>query len=107
MMSPITIITLGIAIICLASAALFHFLKEKGAHLVSGFDSIPESEKKNYDRKRMSLEMRNKLLIWGTVLLAGSVLSQVVHDYFGVGALGLFFILVVNSFGPFDVYKNK
>jgi len=106
-MNPITIVDLGIAILFFISAITFHLLKEKGAMLVSGFDAIPESEKKNYDKKRISFDMRNSLLIWGTILLIGSILSQFIHEYFGIGAMVIFFILVINSIGSFDKYKKN
>ncbi len=105
-MSPITIIDLGIAVLCFIGAITFHLLKEKGAILVSGFDSIAEKDKKNYDQKKISLDMRNSLLTWGLVLLLGSILSQFIHEYFGVGAMLIFFVLVINSIGSFDKYKK-
>ena len=105
-MEPITIISLGLSILCLIGALLFSILKEKGAILVSGFDSIPESQKDKYDKKKISLDMRNSLLLWGIILLVGTILSQSIHEYFGVGAIGIFFLLVINSIGTFDKYKK-
>ena len=89
-MEPITIISLGLAILCLSGALLFFILKEKGAILVSGFDSIPENQKDKYDKKKISLDMRNTLLLWGIILLLGTILSQSIHEYFGVDVIGTF-----------------
>lgn len=105
-MKPITFINLGLACLCLVGAFIFFVLKEKGAMLVSGFDSIPKNKKDDYDKKQISLDMRNALFLWGVVLLIGAILSQIIHEYFGVGAMCLFFILVINSFGTFDRYRK-
>ena len=106
-MKPITIISLVISVLCFIGAIIFHLLKSKGAILVSGFDNIPKNEQKYYYKEKISLDMRNSLLTWGITLLLGSIFAQFLHEYFGIGAIIIFFILVIHSLGQFDQYKFK
>ena len=67
------------AAVCISLAGIFCLLgivfavsREKGAMLVSGFNTLPEQEREQYDRKRISLDMRNSLFLWSGILAAGA-----------------------------------
>lgn len=75
--------TLKIFIVCCLAgsfifggmAALFAVLKGKAAILISGFNTMSKEERVQYDRKRMSRDMRNTLALWAIVLAAGGALA--------------------------------
>ena len=65
-------LTLGIFF--LVFSICFAILKEKGAILVSGFNSFSKAEREKYDQKRISLDklffpMGNDFIYRGTLLL--------------------------------------
>lgn len=59
----IACLTLGIFF--LIFSICFAILKEKGAILVSGFNSFSKAEREKYDQKRISLDMRNSFFPMG------------------------------------------
>lgn len=87
-------------IICLVLAAsfgllavLFTCLGEKGAMLISGFNTLPEEERKKYDKKRMCREQRNAFALWCLICLAGGILSRLLGGYMAVLALAVWLIV--------------
>ena len=86
--------------VCISLAGIFCLLgivfavsREKGAMLVSGFNTLPEQEREQYDRKRISLDMRNSLFLWSGILAAGAVCSMLFH--WGMAAAALFVWLIL------------
>lgn len=104
-MSAITSITFILSLFCFVIAFVFQSLKEKGTRLISGFNTLPKAEQAKYNKKKLSLAMRNQFFLWGILLLIGAVLSFSISDYFGVIAVGLWFLLVIQSIGSFEVFK--
>ncbi|WKY44589.1 DUF3784 domain-containing protein [Eubacteriaceae bacterium ES2] len=70
-------------------AIIFALLKEKGAMLISGFNTLPKTEREKYDQLKMSKDMRNSFFIWAVILTVGGLLSFFIHSYFAI-----FFIIV-------------
>lgn len=58
----------GGSVIFLGMALLFTVLKGKAAILISGFNTMPEEQRKRYDTERMSRDQRNAF-IWLIVFL--------------------------------------
>jgi hypothetical protein len=77
----------------LVLAAVFALMKEKGAVLISGFNSLPRQEREQYDCVRMSKDMRNSLLIWTAVFAAGALLCYCVSPYIAIVAFVVWGIL--------------
>jgi len=91
--------------ICFACITLvFALLKEKGAMLISGFNTLSKSQRDLYDKKKMVRDQRNSLLLWTLVLGIGAILSYFFSQYFGFIALIIWFILFCKEV-HFDVYK--
>lgn len=55
--------------------------KEKAAGLISGFNSLPKEEQKNYDTARMVLDMRADVQTWATLFLFGGVITYMVSQW--------------------------
>ena len=81
-MSIATITCIVFACIFLLLAILFALLKEKGAILISGFNSLPKEERIKYNRLRMSEDIRNSLFIWFFIFAIGAVLTEFLSEYF-------------------------
>lgn len=66
----------GMSIIFWGMALLFSLLKGKAAILISGFNTMPKEQRKQYDRERMSKDQRNAFILWAVILGGGSLLSE-------------------------------
>lgn len=75
MMNTSAIICLLMAVTFLLLTLVFALLKEKGAMLISGFNTLPKGQREQYDSLRMSKDMRNTLLLWTLLFTAGGLLS--------------------------------
>lgn len=71
----------------------FALLKEKGAILISGFNTISKDEREKYDKKKMSIDMRNSLLIWAIILLLGAILSYYISKYCAIIAMVIWIVI--------------
>lgn len=106
------------AVSCLLFAALFAvlgavfaLLKERGATLVSGFNTLPPSQRARYDRARISRDMRNRLFVWAAVFCAGAAASYFLAWPCAIAAgvvwLVLFFMEVrLDPEQAFDKYRT-
>jgi hypothetical protein len=82
---------LGAVFLCIS--LIFTLLKEKGAILISGFNTLPKEDRSSYDQRRMSRDMRNSLLLWCAVLLTGAALSFFISFYFAILAAVIWLVL--------------
>lgn len=73
-----------LCVVFLLFALLFTLLKEKGAMLVSGFNSMPKEERALYDMAKISQDQRNAFLIWAIILGIGAVLSYCFTQYIAI-----------------------
>jgi len=74
-------------------ASVFHYRKEKACSLISGYNFKSKEERKKYDEKRMSLDMRNFLVICSGFYFLGAITA------FIWGAIGFWM-----SFGIWFLY---
>lgn len=101
-------LTLGIFF--LVFSICFAILKEKGAILVSGFNSFSKAEREKYDQKRISLDMRNSFFLWAMILFIGALFSYFVSPYFAIPAFIIWLILFfkdvhISAKKAFEKYK--
>ncbi|MDM0600560.1 DUF3784 domain-containing protein [Clostridium perfringens] len=104
----IACLTLGIFF--LIFSICFAILKEKGAILVSGFNSFSKAEREKYDQKRISLDMRNSFFLWAMILFIGALFSYFVSQYCAIIAFIICLILFfkdvhISATKAFEKYK--
>lgn len=83
---------------------LFFLLKEKGAILISGFNSLSKRERGLYDIEKLSKDQRNSVFIWTLVMCAGAIFSILISQYLAIVALVVWFILFLKDVN-FDTDK--
>lgn len=87
-------------------------MKEKGAKLISGFNSLPKREQEKYDQAQMSKDMRNSFTLWTFIMLIGA-LASLHSGYAAIAAYVIWLILFfrevhLDPHKAFDKYlKNK
>lgn len=91
---------------------LFGVFKDKAAKFVSGFNSLPESEQKLYDKASISQDMRNSCFLWTSVMLVGALGSFFITPYFAIIAYIVWGILFfrdvhLDAHKAFDKYYIK
>ncbi|WRS26303.1 DUF3784 domain-containing protein [Oscillospiraceae bacterium MB08-C2-2] len=79
--------------IFLLLAVIFALLKEKGAVLISGFNTLPKEQRLNYDQAKMSKDMRNSLIIWVTIFAVGAILCYFLSPYFAIASFAIWLVL--------------
>ncbi|WP_315122002.1 DUF3784 domain-containing protein [uncultured Clostridium sp.] len=72
---------------------IFALLKEKGAILISGFNTLSKEEREKYDKKKMSIDMRNSFFLWFGILFLGAALSYFSSNVFAMIAIVIWIIL--------------
>ena len=80
--------------ICLVVGIAFALLKEKGAMLVSGFNTLPERERAQYDIAAISKDMRNSCFLWAAIMAVGALLSLLVTPYLAIAAFAVWLVLL-------------
>jgi hypothetical protein len=93
-------------------ALLFSILKEKGALLISGFNTIPKKERALYDTAKISKDQRNTFLIWAIILGIGAVLAYCLTQYIAIIAIMVWLVVFfkdvhLDSEKAFGKYKLK
>ena len=105
------IICLTLAVIFSILAAVFALLKEKGALLISGFNTLSKEEREKYDKKKISVDMRNSLFIWAIILFLGAILSYYISKYCAIIASIIWIVIFfkdvhIDSEKAFIKYKK-
>ncbi len=57
---------------------VFTILGDKAAVLISGFNTLTQEQRSEYDMKRMCMEQRNSMLIWTVIMLVGTLFSCII-----------------------------
>ena len=101
---------IGIMNVGMVACLTLGILKEKGAILVSGFNSFSKAEREKYDQKRISLDMRNSFFLWAMILFIGALFSYFVSPYFAIPAFIIWLILFfkdvhISAKKAFEKYK--
>lgn len=111
-MSGWTIICLVLGVGFGIIAIIFALLKEKGAMLISGFNTLPKEEREKYNKKQMCFDIRNSFFLWFGILLFGAVLSYFFGDHFAIISIIIWVIVFIKDFHidlqkAFGKYKNQ
>ena len=65
---------------------ILSLLKEKGAMLVSGFNTLSKKERDMYDSETIAKDTRNQFFIWTCIMLIGMILSILISSYMAIAA---------------------
>ncbi len=79
-----TITCITMAITFFLMALLLLALKERGAMLIAGFNSMPKKERAKYNQKDMVKDLRNKFLLWTAYFLFSACLSEFISAYLAI-----------------------
>lgn len=74
-------------------AITFALLKENGAMLISGFNTLPKQEREKYNQLKMSKDLRRSFLIWSAVFAIGAILSYFISSYIALASFIVWLIL--------------
>jgi len=96
-MNSIVLMCLVIAVPFGILGIIFTLLKEKAAMLISGFNTLPMEEREQYDKKRISTDMRNSFFLWSLVMFLGAGLSYLISYYFGIFSFVVWLILLIKN----------
>jgi hypothetical protein len=88
-----TTVCIIFAISFFALGCAFTLLKEKGALLISGFNTLSKEQRKLYNQKKMSIDFRNMFIIWFALFFVGALLSQLINAYLAIIVFILWLIL--------------
>ncbi|MGG5462810.1 DUF3784 domain-containing protein [Clostridium sp. B9] len=104
-------ICLTLGIIFLVFSLIFAILKGKGAILVSGFNSFSKKERDDYDKNKISIDMRNSFFIWSIILFMGAIFSYFINKYCSIIAIIIWIIIFFRDVhwdakAAFEKYKK-
>lgn len=107
-----TITCVIFAVPFLILVVVFTLLKDKGAMLISGFNTLPKEEREHYDKKKMSIDQRNSFLLWAILFVAGAILSYLISSYMAILAFVIWLVLFfkevhLDTDKAFGKYKTK
>lgn len=91
------LVCLMFAILFFIFTVLFAVLKEKGAMLVSGFNTLPKAERVHYDHARISKDMRNFLFLCTGTFVLGAVCSYLISSYLAVVTILIWIVLMAKN----------
>ncbi|MHC1750903.1 MAG: DUF3784 domain-containing protein [Cellulosilyticaceae bacterium] len=102
---------LSLSVIFVITAGLLTILGDKGAMLISGFNTFSEAQRNLYDKNKLVKAMRNSLLLWALILGIGAILSYLGSQYFGIISFIIWLIVFFKDFHwdakkAFEKYKK-
>ena len=88
---------------------ILRLLKEKGAMLVSGFNTLSKKQRDMYDSAK---DTRNQFFIWTCIMLAGMILSILISSYMAIAAYVIWSIAFIKDVHldakeAFEKYRKK
>ena len=100
-----------LSVIFLIIAGVLTILGDKGAMLISGFNTLSKAQRDLYDKSRLVKSVRNSLLLWVLILGIGAILSYFISQYFGVISFIIWIIVFFKDFHwdaqkAFEKYKK-
>ena len=103
---------LGLSTCFAVIALVFTILGEKGAILISGFNTLSKSQRDLYDKQKLVNDQRNSLLLWTIILGIGAILSYFISQYFGIIAFVIWLIVFFknvrwNANTAFEKYRKS
>lgn len=85
------------AVIFILFAALLSLLRERGAMLISGFNTMPKEKRNIYDKLKLVKDMRNALLLWAVIFVIGSLLSFFINESIAIFTYALWLFLFLRT----------
>ena len=76
---------------------VFALLKERAAMLVSGFNTLPEHERSQYDAAAIAKDMRNSCFLWALIMAVGCLLSWLLTPYMAIVAYAVWLVLLLKD----------
>ena len=76
---------------------LFAVLKEKGAILLSGFNSYSKEEREKFNQAAICKDTSNNFFIWFAVFLIGAILSHFIFSYSAIVAFIVWLVLFIKD----------
>lgn len=76
---------------------IFSLLGDKAANLISGFNSLTQEQRNNYDKKAMSKDQKNSMLIWTVIMLVGALFSYIISQYVAIIAFIVWLIVFLKD----------
>lgn len=91
---------------------ILSLLKEKGAMLVSGFNTLSKKERDMYDSEAIAKDTRNQFFIWTCIMLIGMILSILISSYMAIAAYVIWSIAFIKDVHldakeTFEKYRKK
>ncbi len=101
---------LSMAIIFFVIALIFAIGKDKASGLVAGFNGFSKRERENYDKVKITLDMRNLFFLWTSIFAIGAVLCFFILPQLVWVAYIIWIISLGNNFyvdpkSAFEKYK--
>ena len=93
-----------LGVLFLIMSVLFAVLKEKGAQLISGFNTLSKEEQDLYDKTRISKDMQHQCFIWAMIMFIGALLSYLITSYMAIPVCIVWMIMFFKEV-HFDVDK--
>ena len=86
----------------------FALFKGKAAILVSGFNTMFEHEREQYDADAIAKDMRNDCAIWSAILLAGCLASYFITPFAAIVAYAIWIALLLKGVRlyPTDAFEK-
>ena len=84
----------------------FALFKGKATLLISGFNTLSEREREQYDTNAMAKDMRNTCVLWTAILLLGCLASHFVSPYAAIVAYVVWLVLLLKDvrLNPSDAF---
>lgn len=87
-------------------------LKEKGAMLVAGFNTLSKEERDLYDHAAIAKDTRNQFFMWTCIMLTGMILSILISSYMAIAAYVIWSIAFIKDVHldakeAFEKYRKK
>lgn len=97
-------------------ALLFGIGKTHVAKFISGFHELTKEARKQYDQRRMALDMRNICLQYAGIMMIGACLSAWLSEYFALLVIVVWLIIMFKrdvhvdeetAFGKYRIQHNE
>lgn len=88
------IVGIGMTIIFFIMGLIFAVMKEKASSLIAGYNFKSKEERKKYDEKKMSMDMRNFFFICSGIFVIGTVATYI----WGANCFWISFIIFIVYF---------
>ena len=98
-MESIGLVACGILIpVFVGLALVFYLMKGKAVFLISGFNTLPKTERETYDIDRLVLDSAKELMLWTVIMAIGALASAFICRWIFVIAYIVWVVLIFKNF---------